>query len=475
MQALTHSRLRLPLLLLVAILARVAAFGNPVVHVDEAFYFATADQMWQGALPFVDIWDRKPVGLFLLYMPAAALAGTAGIWAYQVMALICVVGTAEIVARLATRAGWAAGATFAAIAYILWLDVLGGVGGQSPIFYNLLIAAAAMVIATASEARRTTGGVLAMALVGLSLQIKYSVVFEGLFFGLWLLAAEWQARRSPTRLLAYAASLIGVAILPTAAAFATYVVLGHADAFIYANFTSILARRASPWPEAVGNAAGLALMLSPLVGMAFGSRGAGVGNARIQRFLFAWFAASLAGIVLFGGWFDHYGLPAVAPGAACAAGWLGARRGKGKGRAALAVLLVVALIGQVTVILNRIGRGSPQQLAAITAAIGSGSGCLYVYSGPSMLYRTTGRCTVTRYLFPSHLGRTREQGAIGVDQAAEVGRIFAQQPEFVVMRPPYIGERPAIRGQVAAVLARGYRNVATLPLGDEQIGVYRRR
>jgi hypothetical protein len=475
MQALTHSRLRLPLLLLVAVLARVAAFGNPIVHVDEAFYFATADRMWQGALPFVDIWDRKPVGLFLLYMPAAVLAGTAGIWVYQVMALVCVVATAEIVARLATRAGWAAGATFAAIAYILWLDVLGGVGGQSPIFYNLLIAAAALVIATASEARRTTSGLLAMALVGLSLQIKYSVVFEGLFFGLWLLAAEWQARRSPTRLVAYAASLVGVAILPTAAAFATYVMLGHGDAFIYANFTSILARRASPWPEAVGNAAGLTLMLSPLVAMAFGSRGTSAGDARLQRFLFAWFAASLAGIVLFGGWFDHYGLPAVAPGAACAAGWLGASRGKGKGRAALAVLLVVALIGQVTVILNRIGRGSPQQLAAITAAIGSGSGCLYVYSGPAMLYRTTGRCTVTRYLFPSHLGRTREQGAIGVDQAAEVRRIFAQRPEFVVMRPPYIGERPAIRGQVTTVLARAYRNVATLPLGDEQIGVYRRR
>ena len=67
MQALTNPRLRLPILLLVAIAARWLTFGNPLVHVDEEFYFVTAMRMWQGALPFVDVWDRKPVGLFLLY------------------------------------------------------------------------------------------------------------------------------------------------------------------------------------------------------------------------------------------------------------------------------------------------------------------------------------------------------------------------------------------------------------------------
>ena len=81
---------RLPrwaILLLVAIVARAATFGNPIVHVDEEYYFVTARSMLDGALPYVDIWDRKPIGLFLLYVPAAALGMPFGIWAYQAMAL----------------------------------------------------------------------------------------------------------------------------------------------------------------------------------------------------------------------------------------------------------------------------------------------------------------------------------------------------------------------------------------------------
>ena len=63
------------ILLIAAIAVRAIAFGNPVVHVDEEFYFVTAQRMLDGALPYVDIWDRKPIGLFLIYLPAAAYGG----------------------------------------------------------------------------------------------------------------------------------------------------------------------------------------------------------------------------------------------------------------------------------------------------------------------------------------------------------------------------------------------------------------
>lgn len=474
MSLLTNARWRLPILLLLAIAARALTFGNPVVQVDEEFYFVTASQMWRGALPFIDVWDRKPIGLFLLYMPAAALPLPWGTLAYQAMALVAVVATADIVARLAIRAGWANGATLAGIAYILWLDPLGGMSGQSPVFYNLPMALAAMLVATPGERHRRTRGMAAMALVGLCLQIKYSVVFEGLFFGLWLLGREWRSRRSPVALTGYAATLVLVALLPTALAFAAYAAIGQSQAFLFANFTSILARNPDPWPEALGNAASLILLLSPLVAMAFGSRGTGEGgDASLRRFLFAWFAASLVGIALFGGWFDHYGLPAAGPGALCSAGFLGARRWHG--RATPAILLIAAVIGQVTLVINILNRGTGAQLQALTAAVGRGPGCLYVYSGTTLLYRTTGRCIPTRYVFPSHLGRRRETGAIGVDQMAEVRRILDRRPAVIVMRPAYGGERKDVRALVHATVARDYRQTASPWMGDRQIGVYVRR
>jgi hypothetical protein len=120
-------------------------------------------------------------------------------------------------------------------------------------------------------------------------------------------------------------------------------------------------------------------------------------------------------------------------------------------------------------------RGTTAELRALAATIGRGPGCLYVFSGDTMLYPATGRCTETPYLFPSHLDRDREQGAIGVDQATEVRRIFARRPAVVVMRPAYNGERSEMRALAVRLLAEGgYRRTATRPLGSQRIEIFTR-
>ena len=57
-----------------------------------------------------------------------------------------------------------------------------------------------------------------MALVGIALQIKYSVVFEGVFFGLWLVVAGWSGGGSATAMLAERRAARRVAMMPTALA-----------------------------------------------------------------------------------------------------------------------------------------------------------------------------------------------------------------------------------------------------------------
>ena len=119
----------LGLLMLVALAARAITIGNPVVHADEEFYFSTAHAMWRGALPYVDVWDRKPIGLFLLYLPAAALPWPWGIVGYQAMAFACVVATAALIVRLARRAGWTRGAVMGGRLYPV--DRPGGGSGRA--------------------------------------------------------------------------------------------------------------------------------------------------------------------------------------------------------------------------------------------------------------------------------------------------------------------------------------------------------
>ena len=85
---------RLMVLLAVALAARAITFGNPLVHVDEQYYFVVGDAWRHGAIPYVDVWDRKPIGLFLIYLLAALAGPVTGIYAYQAMALVAVVATA---------------------------------------------------------------------------------------------------------------------------------------------------------------------------------------------------------------------------------------------------------------------------------------------------------------------------------------------------------------------------------------------
>ncbi|WP_343527456.1 hypothetical protein [Sphingomonas sp.] len=459
------------ILLAVAILARALTFGNPVVHVDEEFYFFTGHAMWQGAWPFVDVWDRKPIGLFLLYAVPAAFGFPAGIWAYQAMALASVVATGWLIARMAQRLGWASGATAAGIAYILWLNLLGGQGGQAPVFYNLLMMGAAWLILESDRRRARSMGLAAMALVGVVLQIKYSAVFEGMVFGVWLLGSEWRRSRSPVALILYGAGLVVVSLIPTALAAGVYAAIGQWDAFLYANFLSIFHRNPDPLPELAGNLGQMILILSPIVTLAvLGLKRTGR-EAPERAFLAVWLGGAIIGVSLFRPWFDHYGLPILLPACIAAAAMLG--REGWRRRYSPALLLVVALAGQIVLLSLRHERGDGAEFAALSQAVGRGPGCLYVYSGSTMLYVATQRCTLSRYIVPAHLSRAREAGATGVDQDAEITRILAQRPAVVVMRPPYNGERPAAHARIMAAMADGYRLTAKLPMGNEMISVYK--
>jgi hypothetical protein len=348
--------------------------------------------------------------------------------------------------------------------------VAGGQGGQAPVFYNLPMAAAALLIVANAE-RRWWRDALAMLLVGVAITIKTSAVFEGLFFGLWIMAQDWRSGRTFAIVATRAAGLVALACAPTAGIVAYYWAIGAVDAFWFANLWSIMARNSDPPGERYGNLATLFLLLSPLVAMACAVLGKAADvNREVRRFAILWSVVALFGVFAIGGWYDHYALPAVVPLAVSAAQFLEVRR-----RAAMAILGVVALVGQITLIVNRMTRGGPGDLAALADAVGKGPGCLWVYSGTTKLYPATGRCRVTRYMFPSHLYRPREADAVGVDQATEVRRILASRPAVIVMRPMARGEDPKIRAIVTAGMALNYRLAAEVPYGDKRVAVFKRR
>jgi len=96
--------LQIACFLLFALLARMSTFGDLNYFQDELFFFYAGQRMHDGLLLYVDIWDRKPIGLFAIFAAIRLLPGD-GIIAYQIVALLFAAATAWLVQAIATQGG----------------------------------------------------------------------------------------------------------------------------------------------------------------------------------------------------------------------------------------------------------------------------------------------------------------------------------------------------------------------------------
>ncbi|CAN5328648.1 hypothetical protein BH09PSE3_BH09PSE3_03410 [soil metagenome] len=471
----------LAFLTLIAVVARWQTFGNPVGGFDEQFYLVVGDRMIQGAIPYVDIFDRKPIGLFLIFGFIRLLGGEGTIQT-QIVALIFVVLTALLIHRVARRIAPPAGALGAALAYILWLNFLEGEGSQAPVFFNLTMVAAALLAARAWRLKGknlTVLGTGAMLLTGIAIQIKYTALFEGIFFGIALVWTAWQSGRSPVRLVELGLLWVGVALLPTAVAWASYAAMGYGPEFFFANFVSMFGKAGDSAATSREGLATMTAILSPLLALAaFPPPAANADDLHERRFIQLWLIAAIIGLLLFGSFpTPQYAMPLLVSATIAAAPSLEVGRGV---RTFRWIMLICALIaGQIVIRALIHNKGGRAEAAAITAAaMPHHGGCIFVYDGYPALYRLTHSCLLSRYVFPGHLNMQNETSikALGVDAPAEVERIMAAGPETVIDDwPTYEFGNKAAHAIVARHLARDYHLVLREPTGSNRFRlVYRR-
>ncbi|QJU58991.1 hypothetical protein HL653_15555 [Sphingomonas sp. AP4-R1] len=465
------------LLVLAAFLIRAPSFGNPIYEIDEQFYLLVGDRMLHGAVPYVDIWDRKPIGLFLIYA-GARLFGGGGLVSYQVIATLCAAGTAFCILALSRRVAGLTGATAAGILYLLWIEVAEGGGGQSPIFYNLPMAGAAVLLIAPAGPRDRERGFLAMLLVGIAIQIKYSVVFEGFFFGL---IAAWKAwRRSPRAALIEIPALALTALAPTFAAIAAYAAIGHLHEYWFANFTSIFLRGETPVEDLHQRARVALVRLVPLTVCAAAAawhvlRGSPDREARRWlAFMGVWCAVAVAGFSALGVLYSHYLLPVFVPFTAAAAP-IFRRWPTGPALLGIAAWLPASNLHWPDFATTA---RSQRQMADLSALVPPdvSHGCMQMFDGPPILYYLTRACTVSRFVFPDHLSAANENGAIGVDAATETRRVLAARPLVITIGDNDV--RPPNRKTFAIMregLARSYRWAGHAWVDDRFVSVYVRR
>lgn len=470
------------ILLGVAFVTRVWVFGNPVIHIDEQFYLLTGDRMLHGLLPYADIYDRKPIGLFLIYAGIRLLGGD-GVVQYQLVAMLSATATALLICRIAGRVAPPAGALAAGIAYLLYTLAFNGVGGQSPIFYNSIMAGAALLtmrsVTRPAPRHLTAMGAAIMLLIGLAIQIKYSVVFEGMFFGLALLWRSWSDGQKPWKLGLQGLLWVTCALAPTGLALATYYAAGHADAFLFANFKSIFGRH-EPREMVLGRLFQTAALLAPVWVLLFHAPGRPIqaeqGKHADWQFLRLWALAAIGGFLLFGSYYDHYALPLLVPLTALASLWLGNARGVTLYGIALLGFGLVSGVAMTIHFLHLEGnRAEFDRMSSLVKAHLNG-GCLEAYEGPPALYRSTGACFVTRYVFPGFLNNAKEVTSLAGTNSIEMATLLARHPRVIVMNEEI---RPQLtnmttRRMLEETVHHDYHLIARLPLGERHYLIYER-
>jgi hypothetical protein len=483
----TLGRAALAFIVAIAFVTRALQFGNPVIQVDEQFYLLAGDRLLRGALPYVDIWDRKPFGLFALFAAIRELGGT-GVIQYQIVATLFAAATAATIAFISLRLTGRRGATVAAIVYLLYILSSGGDGGQAPVFYNLPVAVAALIVLRIQERRSfdlsaTGQACFAMALLGLAIQIKYTVIFEGAFFGLWLLGLAWRNGMRSASLAALALLWCSIALVPTMVVWVFYWYRGFADQFVFQNFISIFVRSSHDL-DIPGRLFAIGIHVALPLAIAIWGMTVRVGDhARAaQIFIGAWASIAVIAVLGFGTYHNHYALPLFAPLAAAGAAVYGdpqarLRLGPFRPHVSHVVMMVGLLLGVGTMIGTRLSRGTGDAVYAAARLVGpTPDDCIFVFGGDPVLYHFTNSCLPTAYVFPSLLSEKPDANSLGRDQMTELRATMATRPRYVFVREPMLSEgQPAAWNFMRLVLGRDYKMIFQQRAGASTLVGYARK
>ncbi len=467
------------LLFLFCVICRALSLGNPLIAIDEGFYLFTGGQLLEGHLPYVAVWDRKPVGLFLLYA-FFHLFGAWRIWAYQIAALFCVWLTALVLMHMARRVASSAGALMSALIYIAVLDIMGGDGGQTAVFYNLLIISAFALVLdlNGNSPDRTcirSSGYKAMVLFGLALQIKYTVVFEGVFVGLYLLWKLYRSGETIAGCMKTAAVWIFLALVPTILAVIWYAAIGHFHEWWFANMVSIFHRGAEPGDRVVSRAIKLLAVITPFLLCVPLRHVLRLSMSHAQqkdmRLIDLWAFVAVMAVAVFGTYYNYYALPLFLPLCLLVAPLWGPKTGK---IWCLVLLAASVIVGQAQIYSQKRKGDNSRAFHALVEAVSHPVGCTFIYNGPAILYDFIRYCPLTDHPFPGHFRDANERGSTGMDVDRELARILDTRPLYIVSREPAMkGEDLLVRSEIYRVLDAEYVPVAHLPSSHGFIVVYR--
>jgi len=466
-------------LLLTALITRAVWFGDPVAGFDEQIYSFVGWRITQGDLPYVDLWDRKPFGLFLIFTAAHAAFGPEAI-AYQIVAFLFALGGSWLVRSISLSLVDRFSATVAGVLYLLLLAAYGGDSGQTEVFHTPLMLLMAWLVIDWRRNDAVERALLAMLVGGLALQVKYTVLPQCAFFGAYALWGRWRAGGSFIELAGLSLAFAILGLLPTALIAGWFAAQGEFPAFWFANFVSFFSREPSEfgrfWPGHISGALPIAVLI--FAGAYASLRLNPPRDWRLSAFFGGWALAAFASVILPSTTYLYYYGALAAPAVLVALPLIDRHSPAKWIPAALLVLSLLWIVNPA----ERYEHAKSERLAeqrlsaAVSPFVGRNENCLYVFDGPTVLYRTTNSCLPTRFIYPDHLNNALERNALGVSQGAEVRRILSTRPGVIVTASvPVTPQCKECLALVKNATNADYRPLITISQYDRAITAWVRR
>ncbi len=467
------------LLALFTFVVRGAWIGDPNADVDEQLYSLIGNAMLHGAVPFVDLWDRKPYGLFAMFAAFHAVGGPSAA-AYQVAGALFTLAGAVMTFLLAREQTDRMTAAAGGALYVVLCAINDAHSGNSEVFFIPMLIAMAVLVRDPGHPRAVSRALTAMLIGGISLQIKYTALPQCVFFGLWALWGQYRRGTPIWQLGALGLGFGLLGLLPTIAVSAGYYMAGYWDEYVFANFVSFFDRL----PASTGRTHPV-MMVFLFVQVALAALGIRAAqrswpNGFPQHYVFAmlWMVAALATVYLPSTVYRHY-LAALIP--ACVLLTLPLFHRPPSARFNLPALIPAAvylLIVPYQYYVSHENRAAVQRLAdAIAPQLDARAGrCLLIFDGPTSLYQLTGSCLPTRLIYPDHLNNALESEALGIRQEDEVARILKTRPPVIVTaQKPLTPQNWAAKDLIDEEIARDYRLLAKEDLHHRLVYAWVRR
>ena len=466
-----------PVWLLLAFFVAVAiVFRSPTylfseLNWDEALYRLMADSLLRGHAPYLEIWDRKPVGVFLVFAGIQGLFGS-DVLALRLMTSVGVGTSAFFLALLGRRifsdAPWTG--VLAGLLYIVYSLRNGGDATNTELVFTPFYLAGAVILFRSAEyegRKLLLSALCAGLLVGVAVQIKYVVIFDILAFAaIYAItqvrgfgSAEWQKF-----FLVALATGLGI-VLPTIAVALWYAAIGHFNAFLVSNISAneaLVGATAPPfgYEWMIG---GLVQYDALIVGAAAAVvAGPILANTIVRRrswfAIVVWLAAMSLSLIFLRRLANHMLIQAI-PAIYVATAWFMMRASQAisLGRMATRIVLTGAVVflalwtghdqfdAAIETIAKREVNGVSHwgdRTATIAAALRARlqpSDEIYVFGPAIGIYEATNRRPPTHFPFTEHLWSDYAP----VNGAEEIRRIVDRRPAFIVVTDLWMPNGPA--------------------------------